>query len=666
MFVQIFASSACTGVVCTTGAPKMPNSSPTTSPERAPTPPTMQGSGSISARKRPGATVERSVSECPGSSTPSRSSSAERMSRMSISMCEKDGVPRVITMWRARAAWARRAGGPSRPEACPRASSSSPSVSWNGMRPSRPAPRRGGSLSIPTTSRPRSANDSASGSPTRPRPTTATSAVLCEGVIQAKGSGAPARRPRSAAAASGAVAQILAEEGGHEARVVAHVARPQPPRLAREPVDPLQARSLHPVRRLGDEAGMEVERGAHPHEQGGAQAGAHRVHPALLLGLAGPHPHDRGSRAVDLRDHALLLLRRELAEGRREAPHDGQARETLEQAPAHELQRLLGATAIEVDRDLLTRRARTEVRHQVGAVDARGAWVPERAQRPHERLPVGHRERGAEHRVGHAGVLARGHHQVDRRRRHVSAPRRGDHGHHPVDHLLVVGDGQGDPQDLHAEGRSGRGGARGGGGGLRGDCVKIPAPVPIDPDFWMRRRVLVTGHTGFKGSWLCLWLQSLGARVTGLSPGVPTRPSLYDLAEVGTHMRELAVDVRDAVAMREGGSLADPEVIVHLAAQPMVRRSLRDPVLTYEVNVMGTVNLLEAVRAAGGERAAVVVTSDKCYENRGEASRTFVEDDPLGGEDPYSSSKACAELVTAAYRRSFFHAPGSEIGRAHV
>jgi CDP-glucose 4,6-dehydratase len=189
--------------------------------------------------------------------------------------------------------------------------------------------------------------------------------------------------------------------------------------------------------------------------------------------------------------------------------------------------------------------------------------------------------------------------------------------------------------------------------------VKIPAPVPIDRDFWMRRRVLVTGHTGFKGSWLCLWLQSLGARVTGLSPGVPTQPSLYDLAEVGTHMREIAVDVRDATAMREALALADPEVIVHLAAQPMVRRSLRDPVITFEVNVMGTVNLLEAVRAAGGDPAVVIVTSDKCYENRGEVSRRFVEDDPLGGADPYSSSKACAELVTAAYRRSFFGEPGS-------
>jgi CDP-glucose 4,6-dehydratase len=182
--------------------------------------------------------------------------------------------------------------------------------------------------------------------------------------------------------------------------------------------------------------------------------------------------------------------------------------------------------------------------------------------------------------------------------------------------------------------------------------------VTIDRDFWMHRRVLVTGHTGFKGSWLCLWLQSLGARVTGLSPGVPTEPSLYGLAQVGTRMGELAVDVRDVRAVREAVAQTDPEVIVHLAAQPMVRRSRRDPVLTYEVNVMGTVNVLDAVRTAGGAPAVVVVTSDKCYENRGETSRRFVEDDPLGGADPYSSSKACAELVTAAYRRSFFGEPG--------
>jgi CDP-glucose 4,6-dehydratase len=185
--------------------------------------------------------------------------------------------------------------------------------------------------------------------------------------------------------------------------------------------------------------------------------------------------------------------------------------------------------------------------------------------------------------------------------------------------------------------------------------VKIPALVEIDPDFWMGRRVLVTGHTGFKGAWLSLWLQSLGAAVTGLAPGVPTRPSLYELAGVGAHMSEHAVDVRDAGAVSEALRRARPEVVLHLAAQPMVRRSLRDPAMTYEVNVMGTANVLDAVRQPGQEvLAIVVVTSDKCYENPGGGSRRFVEEDPLGGSDPYSSSKACAELVAGAYRRSFF------------
>jgi len=189
--------------------------------------------------------------------------------------------------------------------------------------------------------------------------------------------------------------------------------------------------------------------------------------------------------------------------------------------------------------------------------------------------------------------------------------------------------------------------------------VKIAALVEIDPSFWTRRQVLVTGHTGFKGAWLSLWLQSLGASVTGLAPGVPTRPSLYQLAGVGAHMRELAVDVRDAGAVSEALRQARPEVVLHLAAQPMVRRSLLDPAMTYAVNVMGTVNVLEAVRSAPEEvRAVVVVTSDKCYENPGGGSRRFVEGDPLGGADPYSSSKACAELVAGAYRRSFFSAEG--------
>jgi len=217
--------------------------------------------------------------------------------------------------------------------------------------------------------------------------------------------------------------------------------------------------------------------------------------------------------------------------------------------------------------------------------------------------------------------------------------------------------------------------------------VKIPAALAsaalIDPGFWSDRSVLLTGHTGFKGAWLSLWLQSLGARVTGLAPAPPTEPSLYALARVGSHMAgELAIDVRDAPAVLEAVRSVRPEVVLHLAAQPMVRLSLRAPALTFEVNVLGTVNVLEAVRLAGDcVRAVVVVTSDKCYANpSGYASSSrgvsgdaadpaggphrFVEGDPLGGRDPYSSSKACAELVTAAYRESFF-APGSDT-RARV
>jgi CDP-glucose 4,6-dehydratase len=199
--------------------------------------------------------------------------------------------------------------------------------------------------------------------------------------------------------------------------------------------------------------------------------------------------------------------------------------------------------------------------------------------------------------------------------------------------------------------------------------VKIPRePVAIDPDFWAGRRVLLTGHTGFKGAWLSLWLQALGAKVSGLAPGAPTKPSLYELARVGSGMeQERAIDVRDAEGVRAALREERPEVVLHLAAQPMVRRSLRDPAMTYAVNVLGTVNVLEAVRLQPGDvRAVVVVTSDKCYENPLSGTppaHRFAEDDPLGGSDPYSSSKACAELVTAAYRRSFFSAGDSCRGR---
>jgi CDP-glucose 4,6-dehydratase len=184
--------------------------------------------------------------------------------------------------------------------------------------------------------------------------------------------------------------------------------------------------------------------------------------------------------------------------------------------------------------------------------------------------------------------------------------------------------------------------------------------VSIDSDFWAGRRVLVTGHTGFKGAWLSLWLQSLGAEVSGLASGRPTDPCLYELAAVGEGVSEQLSDIRDGEAVRKAIASADPEIVLHLAAQPLVRRSLRDPAMTYAVNVMGTVNVLEGVRQAGERvRAVVVVTSDKCYENDGRSQRRFLEGDPLGGHDPYSSSKACAELVAAAYRDSFFTGAGA-------
>jgi CDP-glucose 4,6-dehydratase len=184
--------------------------------------------------------------------------------------------------------------------------------------------------------------------------------------------------------------------------------------------------------------------------------------------------------------------------------------------------------------------------------------------------------------------------------------------------------------------------------------------VTIDGDFWLGRRVLLTGHTGFKGAWLSLWLQSLGAELTGLASGTATSPSLYEQARVAGGMREHDGDVRDGRAVSAALAESGAEVVLHLAAQPMVRRSLREPALTYEVNVMGTVTVLEAVRAAGSQvRAAIVVTSDKCYENQPGSSRAFAEGDPLGGSDPYSSSKAAAELVTAAYRRSYFTGAGT-------
>lgn len=174
--------------------------------------------------------------------------------------------------------------------------------------------------------------------------------------------------------------------------------------------------------------------------------------------------------------------------------------------------------------------------------------------------------------------------------------------------------------------------------------------MDVDPGFWAGRRVLVTGHTGFKGSWLSLWLAQMGAEVTGLSDAVPTEPSLFELARVGELVQTVTADVRDADAVR--GAVAGAEVVLHLAAQPLVRASFADPRSTYEINVMGTVNVLDAARRDGNVRAVVNVTSDKCYENR-EWEWAYREDEPMGGHDPYSSSKGASELITSAYRRSF-------------
>ena len=175
----------------------------------------------------------------------------------------------------------------------------------------------------------------------------------------------------------------------------------------------------------------------------------------------------------------------------------------------------------------------------------------------------------------------------------------------------------------------------------------------MNKNFWCGKRVFLTGHTGFKGSWLSLWLQILGAEVMGYSLPAPTELNLYELARVSRGMTSVLGDVRDLDHLSQVVRDFQPEVVFHLAAQPLVRYAYQNPVETYGVNVMGTVHLLEAVRQADAVRAVVNVTSDKCYENR-EWVWGYREQEPMGGYDPYSSSKGCAELVTAAYRSSFF------------
>lgn len=184
-------------------------------------------------------------------------------------------------------------------------------------------------------------------------------------------------------------------------------------------------------------------------------------------------------------------------------------------------------------------------------------------------------------------------------------------------------------------------------------------------EFWNGKRVLVTGHTGFKGSWLTLWLQSMGADICGLALAPSTTPDLYTLANVGKGIRSIEGDIRNYKTVEAAFDDFKPEIVLHLAAQPLVRLSYADPIMTYATNVMGTVHVLEAARHCGTTKVIVNVTTDKCYENK-EWLWGYREDEPMGGHDPYSSSKGASELVTSAYRRSFFDVKGIALASARA
>ena len=188
----------------------------------------------------------------------------------------------------------------------------------------------------------------------------------------------------------------------------------------------------------------------------------------------------------------------------------------------------------------------------------------------------------------------------------------------------------------------------------------------MNSEFWCGKRVFLTGHTGFKGGWLSLWLHSMGAEVHGYALNPPTETNLFAVAEVGKGMASsIIADIRDGEKLRQAMLVAQPDIVFHLAAQPLVRYSHAQPAETYEVNVMGTVHMLEAVRATPGIKAVVNVTTDKCYENR-EWVWGYRENEAMGGFDPYSSSKACAELVTSAYRQSFLEPAGIALASARA
>ena len=176
----------------------------------------------------------------------------------------------------------------------------------------------------------------------------------------------------------------------------------------------------------------------------------------------------------------------------------------------------------------------------------------------------------------------------------------------------------------------------------------------VTKSFWKNKKVFLTGHTGFKGSWLSLWLQYLGADLTGYALTPPTKPSLFEVANVKKNMRSIIGDIRDLSRLKKYLKESKAEILIHMAAQPLVRYSYLNPVETYATNVMGTVNVLEVARMNSKIKAILIVTSDKCYENK-EINRGYKEHEPMGGFDPYSNSKGCSELVVSAYRNSFFN-----------
>jgi len=187
-----------------------------------------------------------------------------------------------------------------------------------------------------------------------------------------------------------------------------------------------------------------------------------------------------------------------------------------------------------------------------------------------------------------------------------------------------------------------------------------------NPSFWRGKRVFLTGHTGFKGSWLSLWLQALGAEVHGLALEAPTTPNLFTVAQVASGMATSTIgDIRHLATVQQAMQAAQPDIVIHMAAQPLVRLSYAEPVETYATNVMGTVHVLESARHTPSVKAIVVVTTDKCYENK-EWAWGYREDEPMGGHDPYSNSKGCAELVTSAYRNSFLQNNGIAVASARA